>query len=212
MSRIDGNVTDFMPRLHSGLAAKQSCSCWICQANLSSHAVFCQDCGAIQPVRGHDHFAVMGLGRRFDIDAKMLDARYTALSRVFFAEIQNARGPRQKQIATDQAEALRVAFTTLRDPVRRAEYLLSLLDAPALTPDLSGDPELHDLAEELATAADATAIDRIAFKAGHGMEVALRDLSGAFRQQSFTEVAVILARLAQFEDIAASARARRNQI
>lgn len=211
MNRLNGNVTELAPRVSAGAPVAVNCACWVCQSSLSTRAAFCHDCGTIQPNRQMDHFTRLGLDRRFDVDREVVAARYTALSRIFQAERFAAKGPRQKQLASDQINALEEAYADLRCPVRRAQYLLCLHNAPSdLAEDEAG--ETLELRGELATAADAAAIDRVAFKARHGVEVAIRELSGAFRQQSYTEVAVILARLAQFEDIAASARARRSAI
>jgi len=210
MNRLNGNVTELAPRVSAGVQVAVNCACWMCQTTLSTRAAFCHDCGTIQPSRQMDHFTRLGLDRRFDVDRDVMADRYTALSRIFQAERFAAKGPRQKQLASDQIAALEEAYAELRCPVRRAQYLLSLHDA--VSEETAEGTETIELRQELATAADAAAIDRVAFKARHGVEVAIRELSGAFRQQSYNLVAVILARLAQFEDIAASARTRRSAI
>lgn len=208
---ISGNVTQLAPRSTISGHASPNAACWICQTSLSARAAFCHDCGTIQSVRNVDHFTRLGLEVRFDVDRELLELRYTALARIYQAERFGAKGPRQRQLATEHFTAVEEAYADLRCPVRRAQYLLSLLDgAPAGEP--KADSETVVLRDELTIAADAPAIDRVAFKASHGMEVAIRELSAAFRQQSYDEAAVVLARLAEFEDIAASARARRNAI
>lgn len=201
------NVTELLP---GRVAGSTPCACWVCQTSLSGRAAFCHDCGTIQPSRGLDHFARLGLERRFDVERDVLDGRYTALVRIFKAERLSSKGPRQKQLASDQLSAVEEAYAELRCPVRRATYMLSLLGEAAVE-DVA-DTGAAELRTELTTAADAAAIDRVAFKASHGVELAIRELSAAFRQQSYADVAIILARLAQLEDIAASARARRSAI
>lgn len=200
------NVTELVPGRTAGAAP---CACWVCQTPLSARAAFCHDCGTIQPNRGLDHFTRLGLERRFDVGRDTLDGRYTALMRILKAERLSAKGPRQKQLASDQLSAVEEAYAELCCPVRRATYMLSLM-GEAVAEEAQADAVATELNSELATAADAAAIDRVAFKASHGVELAIRELSAAFRQQSYGEVAIILARLAQLEDIAASARARRS--
>jgi len=211
MNRINANVTEFAPRSTVSGHASPNCACWICQTNLSARAAFCHDCGTIQAVRNVDHFTRLGLETRFDVDRDQLEQRYTALARIYHAERFGSKGPRQKQLASDHLVAVEEAYADLRCPVRRAQYLLSLMDAPAEI-EVQSDGESAVLREELTSAADAPAIDRVAFKASHGVEIAIRELSAAFRQQSYAEAVVVLARLAEFEDIAASARARRSAI
>lgn len=212
MNRINGNVTEFAPRV-AGMSGQltATCACWICQTSLSARAAFCHECGTIQSSRQVDHFTRLGLERRFDLERHVLDERYAALSRVFQAERFAAKSPRQKQLAADHSSAVEEAYAELRCPVRRAHYLLGLTgDVTETAPDANG--EAQELQAELAMAADAPAIDRVAFKARHAVEVAIRNLSAAFRQNSYASAALVLASLAQFEDIAASARARRSAI
>jgi molecular chaperone HscB len=213
MNRIETNVTELSPRSLAGLTVQATAPCWVCQSTLSARAAFCHECGTIQAPREVDHFTRFGLDRRFDLDRDQLAGRYEAFRRVFVAERVGGKGPRQKQLAADHLTAVEEAHSILRDPVRRAEYLLSLLDEPGLaTAAQAVEAEMAELHSELVGAADAVAIDRVALKARHGVEVCIRDLSGAFRQQAFGEVAIILARLTQLEDIAASARARRGDL
>lgn len=211
MSRIDGNVTEMAPRVGATVHAIQAAPCWVCQTTLSARAAFCHDCGTIQPPRGLDHFTRMGIDRRFDVDRAVLDGRYQAMQRIFQNERLLAKGPRQKQLASEQMEAVTEAYGTLCDPVRRARYLLTLVnDAGVSVLAQANSNDLELLRGQLTDASDAAAVDRVASQAGRGIETCIRELSGAFRQQSFEEVAVILARLAQLEDIAASARAQRS--
>ena len=78
-----------------------------------------------------DHFARLGLPRRFAIDADELERRYLAQSRAVHPDF-HAGGPTADLAAsTELSAALNEAYTTLRDPFARAEYLLSLLGGPA---------------------------------------------------------------------------------
>ena len=213
MNRNEGNVTELAPRSLAGLSVQATAPCWVCQSTLSTRAAFCHECGTIQAPREVDHFTRFGLDRRFDLDRDQLAGRYEAFRRVFMAERLNGKSPRQKQLASDHLAAVEEAHGILRDPVRRAEYLLTLLDEPALADAQQAvETEMSELRGELVGAADTVAIDRVAHKARHGVEVCIRDLSGAFRQQAFADVAIILARLAQLEDIAATARQRRSAL
>lgn len=75
---------------------------------------------------GADHFALLGLSRRFDIDAEDLERRYLDLaSKVHpdrFAGADHAHLRRSMEASAAVNEAYRV----LRDPVKRAEYLCRL--------------------------------------------------------------------------------------
>ena len=209
MPPMTGNVTELSPQMMVGSRSTTACPCWVCQTSLSGRAAFCHECGAIQPVRSQDPFTRLGLERRFDLDQATLESRYLALSRIFRAERHMAKGPRQKQLAQEQSAAVDEAYAGLRCPARRAATLLGLL-GQEVNPEGVADGATQDLLTELNRASDAAEVNRVVFKAVHGVEVAIRDLSAAFRRQSYEQAAVILARLTQFEDIAAQARARRS--
>lgn len=210
MSRIDGNVMDFHPLLRKGDDTTTSCGCWLCQTAMSERAAFCHSCGSIQPVRDMTHFQRLGVDTSFELDHKSLKMHHAALSRIFAADRFSNLGPRQKQMVQDHAAALETAYAVLSDPIKRASYLLSLLD---LQDDngqsLAVDGETFALRRELERAPDMASIDRVAFKARHAIEVELRDLAAAFRTKAYSAVSIILARVGQLEDIAAMARDRR---
>ena len=56
-------------------------ACWSCRGPVAAAALFCHTCGAVQPPGGQNHFARLGLARRFEIDAGDLDKRYFAFQR-----------------------------------------------------------------------------------------------------------------------------------
>ncbi len=208
MSRIDGSVTELAPHRTGGTHG--AVVCWVCQSPVSARTAFCPTCTAIQPPRALDHFVRLGLECRFDLDRRELDERYRAVRRVFAVERFAAQGVRQRQLALDHLAAVEEAYLVLRDPVRRAEYLLTLVEEPGLTPTVTANSnDLDVLCAQLQAARDVAAVDRVASLAGRGVEACLLDLSASFRHQAFTEVAVVLARLSRLEDIGTEARERR---
>lgn len=100
--------------------------CWQCG---TAHAgnLFCPACDAIQPFSPQaDHFAVLGLYRRLCIDIDDLQRRYFELSRRLHPDRYQA-GPAPARIASlGNTASLNRAYRTLRDPVERGLYWLSL--------------------------------------------------------------------------------------
>jgi len=77
-----------------------------------------------------DHFTRLGLPRRFAVDEAELEQQYLARSRAVHPDY-HAGGPTADLAASlDLSAALNEAYTTLRDPFRRAEYLLTLEGGP----------------------------------------------------------------------------------
>jgi molecular chaperone HscB len=98
--------------------------------------MFCGGCGAIQPPDpGADHFAVLGVARAFAVDVSELERRYKDLARQAHPD-RFARGDaRARRASLQRTVQLNEAWKTLRDPVARAEYLLSLAGIDVGTED-----------------------------------------------------------------------------
>jgi molecular chaperone HscB len=79
-----------------------------------------------------DHFERLGLPRRFALDAAALERQYLALSRAAHPDNFQAGGAMaERRASLEVSAALNEAYATLRDPFRRADYLLHLEGGPA---------------------------------------------------------------------------------
>ncbi|KAA0680993.1 molecular chaperone DnaJ [Roseomonas genomospecies 6] len=183
--------------------------CWLCGRSVAARAMFCHSCGAVQAPRPLDHFTRLGLERRFDIEPEALARQHAGFSRAMDPERFAARGARQQANARAQADALTEAYETLRDPVRRARYLLELLNAPAASMSADEDEEVAALAQRLDAAPDVAAVDRLAHDLGQRVESCIKYLAIAFRNGQTDNAARILARLERLEALAAESRTRR---
>lgn len=183
--------------------------CWLCGRSVSARALFCHGCGAVLPPRELDHFARLNLECRFDIDLEQLARQHSGLTRALDPERFVARGARQQGNARAQAEAMSAAYEVLRDPVRRARYLLEMLGIKRVAASPADDPDAMDLRGDLAAAPDAAAVDRVALDVVHRIEACIRDLSIAFRTGLTGNAARVLARLEDLDAIAEAARERR---
>ncbi|HEY3351883.1 MAG TPA: Fe-S protein assembly co-chaperone HscB [Polyangia bacterium] len=100
-------------------------TCWKCHSDAS--APICQACGALQPLPpGLDHFAALGVPRRFDLDRRELETRHRELSRLVHPDRFATADGRERRLSLLWATAVNDALKLLRDPWRRAEYLLQL--------------------------------------------------------------------------------------
>ena len=100
-------------------------ACWSCERPEGDGA-FCEKCGAIQPPRARSHFEVLGLATGFEIAPGELEARYKDLHRRLHPDRFARAEARARMYSLRHATALNDAYRTLRDPARRAEYLLRL--------------------------------------------------------------------------------------
>jgi molecular chaperone HscB len=85
-----------------------------------------------------NYFEVFGLPRVLGIDLSDLEARFHQLSREYHPDYFATSPPAEKQRALRMTALLNDAYRTLRHPIQRIEYLLSL---EGLKPDGSKVPQ-----------------------------------------------------------------------
>ena len=78
------------------------------------------------PGVARDKFAVLGLPRRYDVDAAALDEQFRALSRKLHPDRFARASAKERRFSLEQITLVNDAYRTLRDPARRAEHLLEL--------------------------------------------------------------------------------------
>jgi molecular chaperone HscB len=109
--------------------AQKSLPCWNCGepcGEPQAAADACGECGAIvAPPKRDDHFAALGLPRRYALDPAQVRRAYLELSRRFHPDRYGQKTPRERRLAVEKTAALNDAYKTLTDPIARAEYLLS---------------------------------------------------------------------------------------
>lgn len=78
-----------------------------------------------------DHFELLGLPRRFALDPQALEQAYRLRSRAVHPDYHAQATQAERQASMELSAALNTAYTVLRDPFRRADYLLQLLGGPS---------------------------------------------------------------------------------
>jgi molecular chaperone HscB len=76
------------------------------------------------PALPADFFAVFGLDRRLKIDESALQRRFYELSRQYHPDRFAGRPAPEQEFALDMTALINDGYRVLRDPVKRAEYLL----------------------------------------------------------------------------------------
>lgn len=113
-----------------------------------------------------DHFSRFGLPMIFAVDDTLLTKCYYDLQRQHHPDRFVNATAEQQQWAVQQAASINQAFHTLKHPLRRAEYLLTLQGLACQEEQRLNDPEflMEQLAlgEALATAADPKVIAGLA--------------------------------------------------
>lgn len=73
-----------------------------------------------------NHFETLGVPAAFRLDEKALEERYRELTRLLHPDRHAAGGPTARRLALEKTIAVNDAWRTLKDPARRAAYLLKL--------------------------------------------------------------------------------------
>ncbi|MGD2062544.1 MAG: DnaJ domain-containing protein [Nitrospirota bacterium] len=100
--------------------------CQSCDQQLSSF--FCHDCRIAVPVpRGVDYFRYLGLPQRPLVDAKQLEETYLRLSQEYHPDRHPDLSGEDKEAILYRSALLNQAYSCLRDPKQRVQYLVELL-------------------------------------------------------------------------------------
>ncbi len=73
-----------------------------------------------------DYFALLGLARRWQVDRSALERSYLERSRATHPDAFVGKSAAAQRTALEASSRLNTAYSVLRDPVRRAEYLVKL--------------------------------------------------------------------------------------
>ncbi|WP_154667441.1 molecular chaperone DnaJ [Niveispirillum irakense] len=178
--------------------------CWHCGAGVAARALFCHQCGAIQPPGDVDPFTRLGLLPSFEIETATLDRQAAGFARILDPSRFAARGEEAQAIAARQRDALTHAIASLRDPAARARALLTLADAAPAKPRNGGAWELR-----LAVVTDGPSLARLVTEVKTDMQAELRLLLDAFRLRDLSLAATRLRRVEEMALALTAAEGRR---
>jgi molecular chaperone HscB len=126
--------------------------CSQCGRELDFH-LSCPRCGELNmPAAGDGHFELLGLEPHYDLDLAALEARFLELSRELHPDYFQDR-PELRAKSVFLAASLNDAFDVLRDPFKRAEYMMQRAGGATSSEDKRLPPdflvEMMELRESL---------------------------------------------------------------
>ena len=101
-------------------------ACWSCSIGHNDSTLFCPHCSKIQPPPGGDYFSVFGLEPKLNLDLVELEHEFHRLSRKLHPDRFARALDNEKEWSLADTALLNDAYRTLKDPLRRTEYLLKL--------------------------------------------------------------------------------------
>lgn len=98
--------------------------CTSCDTQLKT-PVACFACHAIFPVPEEtSHFDRLGLPEQFDVDLELAEERFVELSRQLHPDYHGHANSEQQALSLEHSARLNEAIAVIRDPFKRAAYLL----------------------------------------------------------------------------------------
>ena len=102
-------------------------ACWSCSVAHNDSTLFCPHCSKIQPPPGGDYFSGLRSGAAaFNSIWLRWRHEFHRLSRKLHPDRFARAGENEKQWSLADTALLNDAYRTLKDPLRRTEYLLKL--------------------------------------------------------------------------------------
>src|SRR6267154_1196543 len=98
--------------------------CWSC--GTMGAVQFCSACGKVQPPVPVDYFTFLGFPRKLNLDTAALENEFYALSRRLHPDMSAQADSQERAWSLEQSSLLNDAYRTLKDPIKRTEYLLRL--------------------------------------------------------------------------------------
>lgn len=101
-------------------------SCWSCSVAHNDTTLFCPHCSKIQPPTGGNYYSVFGLEPKLNLDLQSLEVEFHRLSRRLHPDRFARASVHEREWSLADTALLNDAYRTLKDPIRRTEYLLKL--------------------------------------------------------------------------------------
>jgi molecular chaperone HscB len=120
MANVDSNSLFIVARQ----SPETTASCWSCGTMRAAH--FCSSCGKVQPPVPVDYFSFFGFPRRLNLDTAVLEKEFYVLSRHLHPDVFGQADEQERAWSLEQSSMLNDAYRTLKDPIKRTEYLLRI--------------------------------------------------------------------------------------
>jgi molecular chaperone HscB len=189
--------------------------CWSCKGPVATRALFCSVCGAVQGPGAIDHFARLGIRPTFDLDLDELERQYFGFQRRLHPDRFAAKSAKERALSQAQATSLNEAYETLKDPLKRAVYLLEMqgrkvdLTACGTINDKDLLMEQMEKREAIADADSVETITRLSATADTDVLSCQCHISAAFNGGDPDEAIHLTIRLKYLVKLADEARAKK---
>lgn len=106
------------------MPGEETSNCWSCGTMRAVH--FCSACGKVQPPVPVDYFTFFGIPKKLNLETAALEKEFYALSRRLHPDMSAQADGQERAWSLEQSSLLNDAYRTLKDPIKRTQYLLRL--------------------------------------------------------------------------------------
>jgi molecular chaperone HscB len=144
-----------------------------------------------------DYFSVLGLPPAFDIDLADLEKRYFLVQREFHPDRMLGKSAHERYLAISRSMLINSAYETLKSPLKRAKYLLSLngIKEDSIKPSETLLMEIMETRETLAEAETGEKIAALEATNTREKEHILAQMANAFADKNLPLAAELVIRL-----------------
>lgn len=115
--------------------------CWYCTTTTDEH--FCTSCDRIQLLDlSTNYFSFFKIPSKFHLNLSQLENKFYELSRKFHPDFFSQASEQEHRYSTERTSMLNDAYRTLKDPIKRANYLLTLQGFKAIGQQTKTPPDL----------------------------------------------------------------------
>ena len=192
--------------------------CWSCKGPVKEGSLFCPTCELVQPPGQVDHFKRMGVPVDFRVDEGALDRRYFDLQRALHPDRFATKSAKERALSQQQATSLNDAYETLKNPLKRADYLMHMKGTDVLPEgcNLVNDQELlmeaMEMREALMMAETAEEVDEVARRALTDINDCIAALGEAFDENDLETACRLTTRLKYLDKMALETKAHRGKM
>lgn len=192
--------------------------CDECSQTYEAGAMFCPECNAIQPFVSADYFSIFGLKTHFDVDVAAIEKTYFALQKQLHPDRFTSASILARTYSLQHSVTVNDAYATLKNPLKRAEYLLNKQgisvnqEQNSIKPDPDVLMETMELREALAEIDTSEAVRVFSCQLADTRKDILRQLHEALSQEKWQQAGQLAIRLRYVEKTQEETKRKKQQL
>ncbi|KAI6191077.1 Iron-sulfur cluster co-chaperone protein HscB, mitochondrial [Aphelenchoides bicaudatus] len=184
--------------------ATQSIKCWKCQTNvpLGNGTTFCSSCKSIQPLGSNiNYFSYLDVEKNFKIDEKELQKKFHSIQSNVHPDKFSGKESNEKDLSEKHSRYLNEAYNTLKNPRKRAVYLLEHLTGSSVEEptDDAMAKDMFDFMQKVDSVNEPKAIEELGAEIGLEVSNLMKEVEECFNKSDTKKAKSLLNRLRYYE-------------